>query len=275
VHDPSTIVHYAGTNWLFSTGPGISSLSSTDLVSWVKGPQIFSKPPSWTTNAVAGFKGYFWAPDVTFFGGRFHVYYSVSTWGKQVSAIGLVTNATLDPDRRDYRWRDEGAVITSREGDPFNAIDPAILVDADNKVYLVFGSFWKGVFLVELNAETGKLLEPDKPPTPLAWHSQIEAPFLYRHSEHYYLFVNHGACCRGTNSTYQIRVGKSEAITGPYVDRQGRPLLNGGGTLVLESEGKWIGPGHAGIYRQGLGEWLSFHYYDGTDSGRPTLAVRN
>jgi arabinan endo-1,5-alpha-L-arabinosidase len=274
VHDPSTIVDHAGAYWLFSTGPGISSHSSTDLVTWVKGPAVFQQAPTWTSNAVPGFKGYFWAPDVALLRGRFHVYYSVSTWGKQVSAIGLVTNSTLDPNRNDYRWQDEGPVITSCEGDPFNAIDPGVFVDADERVYLVFGSFWKGIFMVELNAATGKRLAADSPPTPLAWHTQIEAPFLYRHAGHYYLFVNHGACCRGTNSTYQIRVGRSEAIAGPYVDAQERSLLNGGGTLVLESRGEWIGPGHAGIYREETREWLSFHYYDGSDSGRPKLGVR-
>jgi arabinan endo-1,5-alpha-L-arabinosidase len=107
----------------------------------------------------------------------------------------------------------------------------------------------------------------------LAHYDSIEASYIYRHGNHYYLFVNWGLCCRGTNSTYNLRVGRSEKITGPYRDDEGKDLRLGGGRRFLESSGPFIGPGHAGIIREGDTEWLSCHFYDGTRGGMPTLAV--
>jgi arabinan endo-1,5-alpha-L-arabinosidase len=108
----------------------------------------------------------------------------------------------------------------------------------------------------------------------LAWNDHIEAPFIHRHGTNYLLLVNWGQCCKGTNSTYEIRVGRSRTITGPYLDRNGVEMMNGGGTLVLGSEGRFIGPGHAGIVNDGAQEWFSFHYYNAENGGRPTMAVR-
>src|SRR5581483_10202579 len=125
--------------------------------------------------------------------------------------------------------------------------DPAVFHDADGKLWLVFGSFWSGIKLIELDPATGKRLAPDVPPVALAHSRAIEASFLYRHDGRYYLFVNHGICCRGVNSTYNIRVGRAEKITGPYLDRDGRAMLDDGGTLLAATDGPFIGPGHAGI----------------------------
>jgi arabinan endo-1,5-alpha-L-arabinosidase len=108
----------------------------------------------------------------------------------------------------------------------------------------------------------------------LAHQEAIEAPFIHRHGGHYYLFINWGICCRGTNSTYNIRAGRSGKITGPYLDKAGVDLLRGGGTLVMDSVGPFIGPGHAGIFSEGGTNWFSCHFYDGTRRGAPTLAVR-
>ena len=122
VHDPSTIVRSGGEYWLFSTGQGIRSWRSRDLTQWEEGPRVFESPPAWTTNAVPGFRGHIWAPDIIRSGERWLLYYSVSTWGKNTSAIGLATNPTLDPADPRYAWVDEGPVIQSVAGDDFNAI---------------------------------------------------------------------------------------------------------------------------------------------------------
>lgn len=273
VHDPSTILKEHGHYFLFGTGRGILSKSSPDLIHWTNGPAIFTNPPAWTTNAVPGYRGHTWAPDVIHLGRHYLVYYSVSTFGKQVSAIGLVTSPTLDPTSPDYHWTDRGEVLHSTNGSPFNAIDPSVYRDRDDRLWLAFGSFWKGIYLVELSPQTGLRLAPDSPVHRLAWNDAIEAACLTRHGDYHYLFVNWGRCCRGTNSTYEVRVGRSQAITGPYLDRDGRSLVDGGGSPFLETAGRFIGPGHIGLLEEGGTNWFSYHYYDAATDGRSRLAV--
>jgi arabinan endo-1,5-alpha-L-arabinosidase len=272
IHDPSTIVKCNNEYWHFATGMGVISRRSKDLVNWANGPRVFTNAPVWTTDAVPGNRGYFWAPDVIFLTNRYLLYYSVSSFGKNTSAIGLATNPTLDPSDPDYAWTDQGIVVQSSRSDNFNAIDPAVTHDADGKLWLSFGSFWSGIKLIELDPVTGKRIVPDSPMYSLAHNDSIEAAFIH-HENRYYLFVNWGICCRGTNSTYEIRVGRSGKITGPYVDRDGKGLMVGGGTKFLASEGAFIGPGHAGIVSVGGTNWFSCHFYDGTRRGLATLAL--
>ncbi len=266
VHDPSTIQRFNDQYWVFATGPGVKSLRSTDLKTWRLGPRVFDTPPRWTRDITPDQRGYFWAPDVVRVGDRYLLYYSVSTWGKNTSAIGLATS-----DRLDGGWKDRGIVIRSATNDNFNAIDPSVLLDRDGKLWMAFGSFWSGIKVVGLDPATGKT---NTPLYSVASHNAIEAPCLYQRGEYYYLFVNWGLCCRGTNSTYEIRVGRSREATGPYVDRDGVDLRDGGGSLFLGTAGTQIGPGHAGIFKVGDEEWLSYHYYDATRAGQAMLAVR-
>ena len=102
-----------------------------------------------------GFTGNFWAPDVIYFNGQYHLYYAVSTFGSQVSAIGLATNPTLDPNDPSYQWTDQGPVIQSTTGNSYNCIDPSVLFDASSNLWMSFGSFWNGIYLVQLDAATG------------------------------------------------------------------------------------------------------------------------
>jgi len=101
-HDPSAMIRCKNRYYIFSTGQGILSKSSADKVFWSPGPRVFTNVPSWTTNAVPGFTGVFWAPDVLFFNNQYYLYYAVSTFGSQISGIGLVTNPTLDPTDAAY-----------------------------------------------------------------------------------------------------------------------------------------------------------------------------
>jgi arabinan endo-1,5-alpha-L-arabinosidase len=274
VHDPSTIVKCKDEYWLFATGRGIASRRSKDLRKWQVGPRVLPSPPAWTAEAVPGNRGCFWAPDVIGLKNRFLLYCSVSRWGGKISAIGLATNPTLDPADSNYHWTDHGIVIQSGDRDDFNAIDPAVTQDLDGNLWLAFGSFWSGIKLIQLDPATGKRITPDSPVYSLAYHESIEAPFICHHKGWYYLFVNWGLCCRGVNSTYNIRVGRSAEITGPYMDKNGVDMLAEGGSLFLQTQGQFIGPGHVGIFSQGEKEWLSYHYYDGSRRGRGTLAVR-
>lgn len=273
LHDPSTIVKCKDEYWLFSTGVGITSRHSKDLVNWNVGPCVFASSPAWSLAAVPDNRGDFWAPDIIRLAKGFFLYYSVSSWGKNRSAIGLTTTPTLDQSDPAHAWSDRGMVLRSDGEDAFNAIDPSVMLDRDGRLWLAFGSYWTGIKLVELNPETGLRISASSPVYSLAWNSSIEAACLYQHEHSYYLLVNWGQCCLGARSTYQIRVGRSERITGPYLDRQGKDMMQGGGSLVLASEGYRIGPGHAGILKDGAKEYLSYHFYHAERRGRSMLEV--
>jgi arabinan endo-1,5-alpha-L-arabinosidase len=237
---------------------------------------VFTERPAWVADAVPGNRGLnFWAPDVFHLKDKYLLYYAVSTFGSRTSGIGLVTNPTLDPNDPNYKWTDQGLIVRTQQGiNNYNAIDPAVVQEADGKLWLVFGSFWEGIKLVQLDPATGLRIAPDSPITELAHYSSIEAAYIYFHDGYYYLFVNWGRCCQGVNSTYNIRVGRSKTITGPYLDMAGKDLAHEGGTLFLETRGNFIGPGHAGIIKVDDQYWLSCHFYDGaTARGTSRLAV--
>jgi len=275
VHDPSTILQSGDEYWIFHTGRGVSSARSTNLIHWQRGPRIFTNAPAWVADVVPeNRRMHYWAPDAIRVGNRYLVYYSVSSFGKNTSAIALTTNPTLDPDDPAYKWTDQGVVIQSNPTVDYNAIDPAMFQDEDGSLWMSFGSFWGGIKMIELDPASGKRIAPDSPVYGLAHSDSIEAPFIYRHGDHYYLFVNWGFCCRGEKSTYEIRVGRSAKVTGPYLDMEGRDLLLSGGTLFLGKDGAMIGPGHAGILREGEQYQFGYHFYDGTRRGASTYAIR-
>ena len=276
LHDPSTIIQDSGRYFIFGTKPGINARSSTNLLNWVSEPNVFKSPPGWTKKIAPGFDGYFWAPDIIKVKGKFLLYYSVSAWGKQTSAIGLVTTLTLDAAATNHVWIDAGEIIRSTNGYAFNAIDPSVMQDRDGKLWLAFGSYWQGIYLTELDPKTGQRVSTNSPLYQLAWNHAIEAACLTRHGKFYYLFVNWGQCCKGTNSTYEVRVGRAENITGPYLDRDGKDLKDGGGSPLLQSQGRFFGPGHIGIL-SGDGDAqptrFSFHYYDADTAGKSRFAL--
>jgi arabinan endo-1,5-alpha-L-arabinosidase len=276
VHDPSRILKLDGQYYVFATGRGVETKHSDDLVRWTEGPPAHAETPEWTRTLVPRSRGRFWAPDVVNVGDKYLLYYSVSTFGSQVSAIGLATNVTLNPDDPGYKWVDQGPVIQSDESSPYNTIDPAALWD-DGKLWLAFGSFWGGVYVTELDGATGKRLDPAAPPVHVAKNKtgdDIEAACLHKRGDAYYLFVNWGRCCRGVRSTYNVRVGRGAKPTGPFHDQLGASLAEGGGTLLLDTADRFIGPGHVGVLVDGDAEYVSYHYYDGADRGRSKLTVR-
>jgi arabinan endo-1,5-alpha-L-arabinosidase len=277
IHDPSAVLPCNGRYYVFFTGQGIGSKSSSDLKYWRAGPSVFSSPPAWTTSAVPGFTGNFWAPDVTYFNGVYHLYYAVSTFGSQVSAIGLATNPTLDPADPSYHWTDQGPVMESSNGSPYNCIDPSVTFDASSNLWMSFGSFWNGIYMVQLDPSTGLINASNPGRIHEAFNNAsgdpIEASYLYHHGNYYYLFVNWGTCCAGVNSTYNIRLGRSTNISGPYLDHTGVNMVSGGGTLFLKTTGKFIGPGQMGILEGNGVEYFGYHYYDGNNNGASTYDV--
>lgn len=250
-----------------ATGRGVKLLRSTDLARWEPYGQVFDRAvPDWAREAVPGTRG-IWAPDLSYHDGLFYLYYSVSTFGSQHSVIGLAVNQSLDPASPDYAWQDRGLVIASDAADTdFNAIDPALLIDEEGRWLLFWGSYWTGLKAVEVDPATGKPKQDAKilpvaarPDT--ASHA-IEAPFVHFHDGYYYLFVSWDGCCDGADSTYKVAVGRSQDALGPYVDAAGEPMLEGGGTVILESSDRWRGPGHNGVIATDEGEWMVHHTYD-------------
>src|SRR5690606_11405491 len=179
-----------------------------------------------------------WAPSVFERAGTHYLYYSASRFGRNDSAIGLMPNSALDPADPTSGWQDRGMVLRSLGGDNFNAIDPA-RVGTGTQAFLIFGSFWDGIGMIELDPDTGLAL-PGVERIRLASRGggAIEAPSILEHDGRFYLFVSFDKCCNGLASSYRIMVGRADAVTGPYLDREGRPMLEGGGTELLKSEGR-------------------------------------
>lgn len=267
-HDP-TVVREGDTWWCFSTGRGLRVKRSPDGLTWSPQPVLFSEPRTWWTDFAPAMKPLdVWAPDLAAFGGRVWCYYTVSEFGRNNSAIGLLSCTSLE--RGD--WRDDGLVLGSRSGvDAFNAIDPDLTIDADGRPWLVFGSWFDGIQLVPVDPAT---MKPAGPVRALARREGgIEAPVIVRAGGFYHLFVSIDRCCQGAESTYRIAHGRAEQIGGPYIDRDGRPLLEGGGTVIETGGERWKGPGGQDVYRDGARWVLARHAYDAANGGRPALRL--
>jgi len=276
VHDPSMI--WDGKRYyLFATGGSLSIRSSADLLQWSNAGRVFAGTPSWVTTALGSDPGSLWAPDVSYFNGRFHVYYAGSTFGSNLSVIGLATSPTLDSTRPDFAFVDEGVVVQSKKGDNFNAIDPNVGFDESGTPWLVFGSFWTGIKLRKLDPATGKPAADDAMQYALASRAgggAIEAPSIVSHNSFYYLFVSFDVCCKGTSSTYRTMVGRANKITGPYSDKAGGAMTQGAAEQLLATSGRYIGPGGGTAFRDGDNYLYVFHYYDGQDNGVSKLQIR-
>ena len=222
VHDPSGIVKEGNTYYLFSTGTTIPIHCSNDFLSWRQCGNVMTTMPGSAAVDVPGADGP-WAPDISFFNGKYHLYYAISTFGSNRSDIGLATNVTLDQASPSYSWVDEGKVLGSTSTDDWNAIDPNLILDADGRPGLPSGasgaessssrSIRNRANLLRARASAARL-GPEQP-------GAIEAAFIVHRGGYYYLFASYDFCCRGSDSTYNIRVGRSAEITGPYADRAG------------------------------------------------------
>ncbi|HEY1128073.1 MAG TPA: arabinan endo-1,5-alpha-L-arabinosidase [Roseateles sp.] len=263
-HDPTLLIQ-ADRWFVFTTGKGLQRLESSDAgKTWRRLAPVFSEAPAWWADAVPDHKGVdVWAPKLFEHRGRVWVLYSISTFGKNRSAIGLASS-----DRPDGDWRDEGLVVQSRPEDDFNAIDPDLFVETDGRLWLSYGSFWGGLRLTELDAKT---LRPIGQTRFIARRKGgIEAPTIVRHGDWVYLFASYDLCCKGAQSTYNIRVGRARSAEGPYLDRDGKDLMDAGATPLLGGGMRWKGPGHQDV----VGDWLVHHAYDTQRGGKPHLRIK-
>jgi len=295
VHDP-VIIKQDSIYHLFCTGWGIASWRSKDMVNWTMEKPVFANAPQWAIDAVPGFKGHIWAPDISYYNGQYYLYYSVSAFGKNTSCIGVATNKTLDTASADFKWTDHGKLIQSvPQKTNWNAIDPNLIVDNDGTPYLAFGSFWGGLKIVKLNRDRISLAQSldgiptiatrvknikqsNNPPAvddnPVdAGGNAIEAPFIYKKGKYFYLFASADYCCKGPQSTYKMIVGRSKHLLGPYTDEEGAKMSMGGGSIVLEGDKNWYGVGHNAVGAFDGTDYLVFHGYDASDKGKSKLII--
>jgi arabinan endo-1,5-alpha-L-arabinosidase len=265
IHDPSTVTLSAGKYYTWGTGG--SPLVSDDGWTWRAGVRPLH------TGA---------APDVIHIGDRYYMY---STQGRPGSAsssdIVMAWTKTLDPNSPDYKWNEGGTVASSDGVEDCNAIDPGLLLDpTTGRLWLVYGSYIGYIRLVELDPKTGKRFGPrtikdpktgkvtTNPDKPIDLAINCEASDLIYHDGWYYLIATHGSCCRGADSGYNMRMGRSRKVTGPYIDNMGVDMIKGGGKQFLGSGGRFVGPGHFGMMNLGEGVFkFTLHWEADLDRG--------
>lgn len=257
IHDPSTVIECDGKWYTFGTGSG--GLMSDD--GW-----------SWRSGAVRPGGGV--APDVMKIGDRYLVSYADGGSGAHSFRVHTMWTKTLDPASPECKFEDDTVVINYNIMSECDAIDPSLLLDpTDGRLWLSYGTYFGYIQVVELDPKTAKRI-PGAEPVNVA--IDCEATDLIYRDGYYYLLGTHGTCCAGANSTYNIRVGRSKKVTGPYLDNQGMDMLKGGGKLVAAASGHFFGLGHFGrtVVDEGV-ERFSCHYEADLDrGGRSVLDIR-
>jgi arabinan endo-1,5-alpha-L-arabinosidase len=286
VHDP-TVVAFKGSYFCFSTsGDGFGVLrSSKDLKSWTVHGAVLPETPEWIRQRYRHRST--WAPDIVVLGDKLRMYYCVSNFGTNQSVIGVAECERFDPAQPQKGWRDLGLVLESKAGqDVFNAIDPETVVDDAGRHWLYFGSYFGGLYVIELDPATGKLKNAGNPEPILVARNEergnpLEAAAVAHRDGYYYLFVSYGLAAQGVQSTYRIMVGRAKTPTGPFLDLRGRAMAEGGYVNVLKGSSPMFSPGHSDVLRDPSGRWLMpYHFYDGRRNwhgdkwGLPTLQVR-
>jgi len=260
VHDP-TMIMSGSTYYVFNTG--LWTRTSTNMTSYTSIARVLSPNPGWIGSNVTGVTD-LWAPDASYFDGRYHLYYAASTFNSNRSCIGHATRTALTSGA----WTDDGGpVFCSNVSSSvnWNAIDPNVILDETGGPWLVFGSGWDGIHVVRLTS-TGAL-DSASAFTRIATRTAgvIEGPAMIRRCGYYYLFTSWDACCQGASSTYNIRVGRSTSMTGGFVDKNGTALTQGGGTLLVGAGNGWVGPGGQSVLFVGNRAYLVYHAYASSD----------
>jgi arabinan endo-1,5-alpha-L-arabinosidase len=260
IHDPSTVMFCDGKYYTYGTGGG--GLMSDD---------------GWTWRGGAVRPGGGLAPDAIRIGDRYYVSYASKGGGLNgghAGAINTMWTKTLDPKSPDFGFHDDSVVASTDGIEDCDAIDPSFLLDpTDGRLWLTYGTYFGFIRIVELDPKTGKRIA-DNQPVNIAIDCEATA-MMYRDGW-YYLLGTHGTCCSGPNSTYNIRVGRSRKVTGPFLDNMGMDMLKGGGKLFVAASGRFIGPGHFGLLDLGEGvQKFSCHYEADLDrGGRSVLDIR-
>ncbi|KAL5508659.1 hypothetical protein ACEPAH_6278 [Sanghuangporus vaninii] len=266
VHDPTICKDASGKYFIFSTGKGLEIRTSTDRTAWTLEGLVWPDGAPWTDEFTGTSNGDLWAPDCTIVDGTFYLYYSASTFGSQHSGIFFARSSTGLPGSFEHL----GLVTSTNSEDDHNAIDPNLIIDG-GEWYLSLGSYWTGIKGVPVAADAPVLKTNtfDALAQRTGGTTAIEASVIFKNGDFYYLFTSWDQCCQGTNSTYNIRVGRSSTLNGGYVDADGVALTAGGGTLVLGTHDNVVGPGGQDLLVDNDGPILIYHYYttDGPQLG--------
>ena len=295
------VVRQGDTYYMHVMSPGLGVKTSKDLVNWTYAGRCFPRPEGlddysytyvlpfeWMRNEfpeneilAPGSGGGIWAPGVYEIDGVYYLYYSISTSGSQHSAIGVATNTTLDVAAPEYEWVDGGMVIKSTSANDYNCIDPNIVKDDSGEPWLIFGSYWNGVYARKIDRTTGLLDSSNptlhniagRPNLRQQGDDSFEAPFMVKRDGYYYLFSAAGRM--GSYEDYDNVVARSTSITGPFVDKEGRPSLytgynvaNAGGTKVTQSKPGLANMGHSSVFKDAEGQYylISEHLETGVPS---------
>jgi arabinan endo-1,5-alpha-L-arabinosidase len=260
IHDPSTIMECEGKYYTFGTRGG--GLISED---------------GWTWNSGGVRPGGGAAPDAIKIGDRYLIVYGATgggLGGRHDGRILTMWNKTLDPNSPDFEYSEAIEVASSDGVEDCDAIDPGLLLDpTDGRLWCSYGTYFGFIRLVELDPKTGKRVEGNEA---INIAIDCEATTLLYREGWYYLLGTHGTCCDGANSTYNIVVGRSREVTGPYLDNVGRDMLKGGAKMVVAAGERLVGPGHFGLWDLGNGvQKMSCHYEADLDQGgRSVLGIR-
>ena len=274
VHDP-VMIKQDSVYYIFHTGKGISIKISKDRINWKNAGRVFDSAslPGWRKTDIPEQDGSFWAPDIHYSNGKYHLYYSVSAWMNFNSSIGYATNTTLDKNDPAYKWVDEGQVISYKNGgEGVNVIDPNVFIDKDGKKYLVYGSYKAGLRLTELNKKTGKIYDP--PVLTTLTTSLGEGVFIIKDAVYYYIFASRGRCCAGMNSTYQVVMGRSKNIKGPYLNKEGESWIDNKYSLFLAGDSTEPGRGHNGFFTEHDTTFIVYHAYTRSANGMSLLNIK-
>ena len=285
-HDPC-IVELDGRTFCFSTGNGGSMKSTKDFKTWTIHGPIMTTPPPWLRTMIPEHRS-IWAPDGVKVGNKVRIYYCASRYfGGNDSAIGFQENEHFDANKPNEGWVDHGMVIESSKakGNHYNCIDPDVQIDQQGRHWMFFGSYYSGIYVVELDPESGKI-KPGSEPVSVAWNkgskeNALEGAAGCYHDGYYYLWVSYGLAAQGVRSTYQVMVGRSKDPNGPFIDAKGTPMTEGGHVNILKTSPPMFSPGHNEVMHHRDGRWMmSYHFYDGRKFwtgdkwGLPRLQVR-
>jgi arabinan endo-1,5-alpha-L-arabinosidase len=291
VHDPNMLQDASGKFWLYGTHNTLAS--SMDMVSFAAVTNGIITPDFtwWASKNTTGGSGRtdLWAPSTLYANGTYYQYYSIpiygtpSVAGTNKGAEAVIALATSPSPAGP--WTDAGQIIascgtTSGCTTKYNAIDPAPFIDASGKWWLVFGSWEDGTHILQLDPATGLRFGSNSTLYNTAFRAAgQEGPFIYpwvvNGVQYYYYFASINVCCSGTSSPYRIIVGRSTSPTGPFTDRGGLDLMNGGGTILLSAHGYVYGPGGQSVMTVSGQPTLVYHYYDGNANGAPKLGLNN
>jgi arabinan endo-1,5-alpha-L-arabinosidase len=263
--DP-TMFRWQNTYWIFSTGTsgaGLDVHSSADLKTFKQERPIFSSNPSWVADVAEkqSIVTNLWSPCVLIWNQTIHLYFAASWYSAKRACIG---HATMKSSEQQFQFVDDQAPLICSNltgSDTFTAIDPAVILDAAGAPWMVFGSWGSGIQIIALDAD-GKRLDPGSSPIPVATRpppdsSAIQAAALFRWRDDYYLFASFDGM-----TSHILRVGRAKQVTGPYLDRDGKSMTEGGGTLVLKGDSYFKGPGSNMIFDDGSQLLNVYHAYD-------------